>query len=428
LFMVMTGPYKVGKGGNKIGGGGGGVEIYLGRFDSKHTRIEKWVQVTHNRRGDFYPDAWIKPAAAGRRAGKTAPAKPLPKRRADAMAAAPAWPGPLPGLVFSWENNNATNQVAAQKGGPDRNCRVVARGAAHFGRFYDMLLAHGACLAQKVDRDLLQACRRTNQLTVEVAVTPANLTQGGPARIVTFSNDPSNRNFTLGQEHDKLIFRLRTPRTGTNGTSPEITLGKVTAGHMVHVVVTYRPGSLRAYFEGRKVLDTKAVQGDFRNWTAQHLLFGDEWSGERDWAGRIEGICILNRALSDAEARVRYRLHRVRVAGRKPVPRLVIRGQMLEVTPVPDPRSLQEYSRGLIVDCYKVRKTIEGKVPGRKVPVAHWGVLDRRVVNGIQQRKPGREYTLVLEPFADHPELESERRFNDCDELDLPLFYDTATP
>lgn len=31
-FMTMTGPYINGEGGNKIGGGGKKVEIYLGRF------------------------------------------------------------------------------------------------------------------------------------------------------------------------------------------------------------------------------------------------------------------------------------------------------------------------------------------------------------------------------------------------------------
>ncbi|NOY82127.1 MAG: LamG domain-containing protein, partial [Kiritimatiellaeota bacterium] len=337
--------------------------------------------------------------------------------------------GRVGGLVFAWENNNATNLIApSPRGGAGRSCRVTAVGSAYFGRFYDMVLAHGACMADGADRELLAACRKTNELTVEAALTPANVTQGGPARIVTFSRDPGSRNFTLGQEHDKLIFRLRTPRTGGNGTNPQTVFGKLRAGSMTHVVVTYRPGLLRAYLDGKKVVESKAVQGDFRNWTAQHLLFGDEWTRDRDWAGRLEGICVFNRFLSDTEARARYELHRARVAERKPVARLTARCRLLEVTPVPDPRTLQQYSRGLVVYCYEVRKVLEGRAPGRKLLVAHWGVLDRRVVETIRQRKPGEDVTLSVERFADHPELESERRFNDCEELDLPLYYDVSTP
>ncbi len=430
-FMAMTGPYKVGKGGNKIGGGGAEVEVYLGRFNPGRTRVEQWVRVSHNRRADFYPDAWVEPVAGKTRAANSAPAGAAsagPPAATRGRGAAPPWPGSAAGLVFAWENNNATNLIVPPRGGAQRSCRVTAVGSAYFGRFYDMVLAHGACVAEGVDRELLEACRQTNELTVEAALTPANVTQGGPARIVTFSNDPGSRNFTLGQERGKLIFRLRTPRTGTNGTNPQTTFGRLRPGRMTHVVVTYRPGLLRAYQDGKKVVETKAVQGDFRNWTAQHLLFGDEWTRDRDWAGRLEGICVFNRFLSDKEARARYELHRARVAGRRPIARLKVRCRLLEVTPVPDPRTLQQYSRGLVVYCYEIRKVLEGREPGRKVLVAHWGVLDRRVVKTIRQRKPGQEVVLTVERFADHPELESERRFNDCEDLDLPLYYDVSTP
>ena len=62
-FLVMTGPYTVGRKANKIRGGGRQVEIYLGRFTSDFTAVEEWVQVTRNERADFFPDAWIDPSA-----------------------------------------------------------------------------------------------------------------------------------------------------------------------------------------------------------------------------------------------------------------------------------------------------------------------------------------------------------------------------
>lgn len=60
-FLTMTGPYTVGGGGNKIRGGGQGVEIHIGRFAPDHRSIDGWIQVTHNDAADFYPDVWIDP-------------------------------------------------------------------------------------------------------------------------------------------------------------------------------------------------------------------------------------------------------------------------------------------------------------------------------------------------------------------------------
>ena len=39
------------------------VEISIGRLDKNLTRIEKWIQVTNNKRGDYLPEAWIRPGS-----------------------------------------------------------------------------------------------------------------------------------------------------------------------------------------------------------------------------------------------------------------------------------------------------------------------------------------------------------------------------
>jgi len=55
-FLVMCGPFR--------GEGGISAEIYLGRFDSTLHAVEEWVRVTHNDKGDFFPDVWVEPAPA----------------------------------------------------------------------------------------------------------------------------------------------------------------------------------------------------------------------------------------------------------------------------------------------------------------------------------------------------------------------------
>jgi hypothetical protein len=68
-----------------------------------------------------------------------------------------------------------------------------------------------------------QAC------TIEVWVTPANLTQTGPARIVTLSADTGRRNVTLGQKGAGFEVRFRTTRTSANG-EPVVETGSGTRG------------------------------------------------------------------------------------------------------------------------------------------------------------------------------------------------------
>jgi hypothetical protein len=64
---------------------------------------------------------------------------------------------------------------------------------------------------------LAAAVRASNALTVEAWIRPAKEVQTGPARIVTFSQDHTTRNFTLGQENQTYEMRLRTTATSANG-------------------------------------------------------------------------------------------------------------------------------------------------------------------------------------------------------------------
>ncbi|PTN36515.1 hypothetical protein [Desulfonatronum sp. SC1] len=57
-IMTMTGPYTVGGGGNKIGGGGTDVSVHIGRFSEDFQHIEAWVRLTGDQWADFYPDVW----------------------------------------------------------------------------------------------------------------------------------------------------------------------------------------------------------------------------------------------------------------------------------------------------------------------------------------------------------------------------------
>lgn len=71
-----------------------------------------------------------------------------------------------------------------------------------------------------------------------------------------------------------------------------------------HVLTTFRPGQLVAYQDGRKVFDTDAVQGDLSDWRDEpRLALGaDPVEGERNFAGRVEGIALYARFFEAEEA------------------------------------------------------------------------------------------------------------------------------
>lgn len=168
------------------------------------------------------------------------------------------------------------------------------RGSVQVGAGGRMIIEQGAFIApRETARAITKQCMATNELTVAAVVTPADADHAGPARIVSLSTDGHHRNFTLGQEKDRFIFRLRTTETGPNGTSPQVTLCPLTPGKPHAIVVTYRPGTLTCRLNGKVVLKTSKVTGDFSNWSEkQVLLFGDEYAEHRYWKGTIKNVRI----------------------------------------------------------------------------------------------------------------------------------------
>jgi len=239
-----------------------------------------------------------------KRGTQTATVKPPPKPVAAVKTPkmSDSWPGNTDGAVFVWASGKSMNKF------PGVVSAIKPRDNAAIGSGGEMVLGRGAMIAQDADAKLLKACKASSQLSIEALITPVDIKQNGPTRIISFSRDAYRRNFTLGQEYADLVMRLRTPRTGENGSSPEMKLCRLTAGKPHHVVVTYSPGRLSCYLNGKSVLQSERVQGDFSNWSPMHLLFGDEWNGDRRWSGRLQAVAIHARVIGAKEAAVRYKL------------------------------------------------------------------------------------------------------------------------
>ena len=149
---------------------------------------------------------------------------------------------------------------------------------------------------------LNQAIRRSGELTVEAWIQPARTDQTGPARIVSISGSPNERNFTLGQDGDKFDVRLRTAKTSTNGIPSISTSARSLNTRLTHVIYTRdRSGRSRIFLNGQKKLE-KNVGGNLSRWNDQFpLSIANEVSGDRQWLGTFHLVAIYNRDLSPEE-------------------------------------------------------------------------------------------------------------------------------
>ena len=97
---------------------------------------------------------------------------------------------------------------------------------------------------------LSKRIRKTSQFTIITTVATADITQTGPARIISLSADTLHRNFTLGQQGTSLDLRVRTPITGENATDIELSVPGVFANTRSHyIVITYSQANLKVYID-----------------------------------------------------------------------------------------------------------------------------------------------------------------------------------
>jgi len=149
---------------------------------------------------------------------------------------------------------------------------------------------------------IYDAITTSNSFTVEAWVAPDNNTQDGPARIATYSENTSNRNFTLGQQDAEYHSRVRTDdgSISNNGTPALETEDLLSVQQRQHIVYTFdgASGSEQMYINGILVAsDIRA--GQLSNWDDE-FVFGilNETSGDRPWEGILYSLAMYDKVLS----------------------------------------------------------------------------------------------------------------------------------
>jgi hypothetical protein len=106
-------------------------------------------------------------------------------------------------------------------------------------------------LSPEESKRITEGITASGEFSVIAVVQAANLTQDGPARIVSLSAGRVDRNFDLGQVRDRLAFRVRTKVSGNNGEDFRAeTNGVLLDGRSSLVVATYDGFVEKIYVDG----------------------------------------------------------------------------------------------------------------------------------------------------------------------------------
>jgi hypothetical protein len=155
---------------------------------------------------------------------------------------------------------------------------------------------------------LYQRLSETEELSIEVWLATGDLSQDGPARIVSSSEDIINRNLTLGQSEGDLAFRLRTTATDWNAVDAAVRVpGVFETTELQHVVVTTDLTTTEVFVDGEARWRGPGPGGRLDSWNHTFpLLLGNEAGGERPWLGELRGVAVHDQMLDPGQIAATY--------------------------------------------------------------------------------------------------------------------------
>ena len=161
--------------------------------------------------------------------------------------------------------------------------------------------------SSKAPSRLSAAIKKSAAVSIEAWITPLDLKQSGPARIITLSKDSTNRNFTLGQDGNKFDVRFRTKQSDNNGLPSTASKNGTVKKRLTHVAYTRaRNGDAKIFIDGQ-LNSTKRLEGNLSNWQRDYQLgLANEINKSRPWKGSYHLVAIYNKALSLEQVQQNY--------------------------------------------------------------------------------------------------------------------------
>lgn len=103
--------------------------------------------------------------------------------------------------------------------------------------------------------------------------------------------------------------------------------------------------------------------------------------------------------------------------------RLVVSVRLSQPGPVPSPESILPYRHALVVNDYEVVEVVAGTYPDKTMKIAQWAIREGRTLPDAR-KIAGAAFTLTVERYDAHRELEGERLIASGPPASSPLYYD----
>jgi len=103
--------------------------------------------------------------------------------------------------------------------------------------------------------------------------------------------------------------------------------------------------------------------------------------------------------------------------------RLVVSVRLSQPGPVPSPESILPYRHALVVNDYEVVEVVAGTYPDKTMKIAQWAIREGRTLPDAR-KIAGAAFTLTVERYDAHRELEGERLISSGPPFSSPLYYD----
>ena len=209
--------------------------------------------------------------------------------------------------IAKWEFKTGSGNTAFDTSGVDPALDLTLSGTYNWVGGYGIQLSGGKAQGSTTNsKKLYDLILGSGEFAIEAWIAPANVTQEGPAKIVSYSGGRDRRNFTLGQTLYNYDILLRSASTDINGEPALSTddAAEVLQAALQHVVVNYDANNRRRiYVNGEYTGDIDSIEGsNLLDWDDSFaFVLGSEVSGEDEWAGTIRMVAIHNRTLSDDE-------------------------------------------------------------------------------------------------------------------------------
>jgi hypothetical protein len=210
------------------------------------------------------------------------------------------------GLILLYAFDEGSGSTVADQSGalPKHDLTIADPGNVTWSANHLNIDAATALSTAGAATKVVARAQTSGELTVEAWIKPADVTQGGPARIITMSTDPWLRNFMLGQETNAYAARFRADGEADwdNGSPTVFTTAGTATTALTHVVHTHRSDGAEVLYIDGVENQTFMRTGGLSQWDDTYpIIVANEATNDRTWLGELHLIAVYDRALDAGE-------------------------------------------------------------------------------------------------------------------------------